>query len=52
VVPAASVSTVVVRLAAPAADAAGIHPVTLTLKALDAPAIQVHESTRFIGPVT
>jgi cytochrome c oxidase accessory protein FixG len=45
-----TVSTIPARLQAPQAVAAGVHPVTLTLTAVDAPRIAVHEKTRFIGP--
>jgi len=45
-----SVSTIAARLQAPGAVAGGVHPITLTLAAVDAPAIAVHEKARFIGP--
>ncbi len=49
-VPPGTVSTVAARLQAPIDAATGIHQVTLTLTALDAPQVQVREQTRFIGP--
>jgi cytochrome c oxidase accessory protein FixG len=49
-VPPGSVSTVAARIAAPAADAGGVHKISLTLTALDASGISVHEKSRFIGP--
>lgn len=49
-VPAATVSNVVVRLRAPESRSLGVNRITISLKALDRDAIQVHESARFIGP--
>jgi len=51
-VPSGTVSTVIARLQAPAAAAAGVHQITLQLSALDSPAIRVRERARFIGPRT
>ncbi len=48
--PAGSVNTIPARLQAPAALAGGVHRITLTLTAIDQPAIAVHEKARFIGP--
>jgi cytochrome c oxidase accessory protein FixG len=45
-----SVNTIAARLQAPGAVAGGVHHITLTLAAVDAPRIAVHEKTRFIGP--
>ncbi|HXW75477.1 MAG TPA: cytochrome c oxidase accessory protein CcoG [Steroidobacteraceae bacterium] len=45
-----SVNTIAARLQAPGAAAGGVHHITLTLAAVDAPGIAVHEKTRFIGP--
>ena len=45
-----SVSTIAARLQAPGTVAGGVHPITLTLAAVDAPGIAVHEKARFIGP--
>jgi cytochrome c oxidase accessory protein FixG len=45
-----SVGNIPARLDAPTPLAGGVHRIALTLTALDAPAIHVHESTRFIGP--
>ena len=45
-----TVSTIAARLQAPQSAAAGIHPITLSLAAEDAPRIVVHEQARFIGP--
>jgi cytochrome c oxidase accessory protein FixG len=50
VVAAGSVSTVSVRLQAPAENAHGVHPIALRLAALEVPAIHRNERTRFIGP--
>jgi cytochrome c oxidase accessory protein FixG len=44
-----SVSTIPARLQAPGELSGGVHRITLTLAALDAP-VAVHEKTRFIGP--
>ncbi len=49
-VPPGSVSNIPARLEAPAAVAGGVHRIALTLTALDAPGINVHEKSRFIGP--
>jgi cytochrome c oxidase accessory protein FixG len=49
-VPAGSVANVPVRLQAPAANAQGVHPITLRITATDAPSIIRTEKTRFIGP--
>ena len=51
-VPAGSVSTIPARLEAPGDTAAGVHRITLTLAAVDAPGISVHENSRFIGPAS
>jgi len=45
-----TVSTVSARLQAPATIAGGVHRITLSLTAVDAPRIAVHEKARFIGP--
>ena len=45
-----TVSTIPARLQAPGVSAAGIHPITIDLAALDAPGIAVREKARFIGP--
>ncbi len=45
-----SVANVPVRLQAPAANAQGVHPITLRITAQDAPTIVRTEKTRFIGP--
>ncbi len=45
-----SVNAISARLQAPASVAGGIHLITLTLAAADAPRIAVHEKARFIGP--
>jgi cytochrome c oxidase accessory protein FixG len=45
-----TVSTVAARLQAPASSAGGVHRITLSLTAIDAPRIAVHEKARFIGP--
>ena len=45
-----SVSSIAMRLEAPAAVAGGVHPVTLRITAVDAPHIARTEKTRFIGP--
>jgi len=45
-----SVANVPVRLQAPAANAQGVHPITLKIVAEDAPNIARIEKTRFIGP--
>jgi polyferredoxin len=47
-----SVSNIPARLEAPATAAGGVHRIVLTLTALDAPRIEVHEKTRFIGPTS
>jgi cytochrome c oxidase accessory protein FixG len=47
-----SVSNIPARLEAPATAAGGVHRIVLTLTALDAPRIEVHEKTRFIGPAS
>jgi cytochrome c oxidase accessory protein FixG len=47
---AGSVSNIPARLDAPTSVAGGVHRIALTLTALDAPGIHVHEKTRFIGP--
>jgi cytochrome c oxidase accessory protein FixG len=52
VVASGSVSNIPARLEAPAAAAGGVHRIVLTLTALDAPRIEVHEKTRFIGPAS
>jgi len=49
-VPPGSVSNIPARLDAPASRAGGVHRIALTLAAVDAPGISVHENTRFIGP--
>ncbi len=49
-VPPGTVSTVAAALQAPVDGVTGIHQITLTLTALDAPRVQVREQTRFIGP--
>ncbi len=51
-VPAGTVSNVITRLEAPAAAVGGVHQITITLSALDNPAIRVSEKARFIGPHT
>jgi len=48
--PAGSVSTVPARLEAPAEFAAGVHPIRLTLIAVDGSQVTVRENSRFIGP--
>ncbi len=48
--PPGAVSAIPARLQAPAAAAGGVHPIVLTLTAVDAPRIVVHEKARFIGP--
>jgi cytochrome c oxidase accessory protein FixG len=45
-----TVSTVPARLQAPASFAGGVHRITLSLTAVDAPRIAVREKARFIGP--
>jgi len=50
VVPPGSVSNIPARLAAPGDLAGGVHPIKLSLTAVDQPRIAVHEQTRFIGP--
>jgi len=45
-----SVANVPVRLQAPAANAHGVHPISLRISAQDAPNIVRTEKTRFIGP--
>lgn len=50
VVAAGRVSTVSVRLQAPADNARGVHPITLQVTASDAKALHRIEKTRFIGP--
>jgi len=45
-----SVSSIPMRLEAPAEVAAGVHPITLRITAADAPNIARTEKTRFIGP--
>ncbi|HYM41162.1 MAG TPA: cytochrome c oxidase accessory protein CcoG [Steroidobacteraceae bacterium] len=50
VVSAGSVTDIPARLDAPRPVAGGVHRIALTLTALDAPRIHVHEKTRFIGP--
>jgi len=52
VVASGSVSNIPARLEAPATAAGGVHRIVLTLTALDAPRIEVHEKTRFIGPAS
>lgn len=47
-----SVSNIPARLEAPVTAAGGVHRIVLTLTALDAPRIEVHEKTRFIGPAS
>jgi len=49
-VPPGSVNTIAARLEAPRELAGGVHRITLTLAAEDAPRIAVRETTRFIGP--
>lgn len=49
-VPAGTVATVPVRLQAPGDAAAGVHPITLSIRSEDAPGIARTEKTRFIGP--
>ncbi len=49
-VPAGSVSNIPARLDAPAADARGVHSISLALTALEAPGIRVRENSRFVGP--
>jgi cytochrome c oxidase accessory protein FixG len=51
-VPAGTVSNVITRLEAPAAAVGGVRQITITLSALDNPAIRVSEKARFIGPHT
>jgi len=51
-IPAGTVSTVIARLEAPAAAVSGVHQITITVAALDNPAISVSEKARFIGPRT
>jgi cytochrome c oxidase accessory protein FixG len=48
--PPGTVSTVAARLQAPDAIAGGVHRITITLAAVDAPRIAVREKARFIGP--
>jgi len=48
--PPGAVSALPARLQAPAGAAAGVHRIVLTLSAVDAPRIVVHENARFIGP--
>ena len=48
--PPGTVSTISARLQAPSPRANGVHAITLTLAAVDAPRIAVREKTRFIGP--
>jgi cytochrome c oxidase accessory protein FixG len=45
-----SINAISARLQAPSAIAGGIHVITLTLAAADAPRIAVREKARFIGP--
>ncbi|HUO19862.1 MAG TPA: cytochrome c oxidase accessory protein CcoG [Steroidobacteraceae bacterium] len=49
-VPSGSVSNIPARLDVPATDAGGVHSISLTLTALDAPGIRVRETSRFVGP--
>jgi cytochrome c oxidase accessory protein FixG len=49
-VPAGTVMAVPARLQAPAGQAGGVHAITLTLAAADAPRMAVREKARFIGP--
>jgi cytochrome c oxidase accessory protein FixG len=51
-IPAGTVSTVITRLEAPAAAVRGVRQITITVSALDNPAIKVSEQARFIGPRT
>jgi cytochrome c oxidase accessory protein FixG len=51
-IPAGTVSTVITRLEAPAAAVSGVRQITITVSALDNPAITVSEKARFIGPRT
>jgi cytochrome c oxidase accessory protein FixG len=51
-IPAGTVSTVITRLEAPAAAVGGVRQITITVSALDKPAISVSEKARFIGPRT
>jgi polyferredoxin len=44
------VSTIAARVQAPSSVAHGVHPITLSLAAVDAPNIAVQEKTRFLGP--
>jgi cytochrome c oxidase accessory protein FixG len=44
------VSTIAARVQAPSSAAHGVHPITLSLAAVDAPGIAVQEKTRFLGP--
>jgi cytochrome c oxidase accessory protein FixG len=50
VVAAGSVSTVSVRLQAPAENAGGVHPIILRVSAFDKQSLRRIERTRFIGP--
>jgi cytochrome c oxidase accessory protein FixG len=45
-----TVNTISARLQAPSGQAGGVHAITLTLTAIDAPRMAVREKTRFIGP--
>jgi polyferredoxin len=45
-----TVSTISARLQAPSALANGVHAITLSLAAVDAPHIAAREKARFIGP--
>lgn len=45
-----SVDAISARLQAPSTLAAGVHTITLSLTAVDAPRITVREQARFIGP--
>ena len=45
-----TVGSVPMRLQAPRENASGVHPITLTITALDAPKLTRTERTRFLGP--